>query len=178
MTGLKHNKQADNAEEVLSACSFSVNKTLPDHVREGCLNHLSNLTGFDAVVNEELRCGYVRNRVVVPQGTANLFQKTHGGFLMYLVDVTACMAGYSLGKHNVTQHASLDFIRGIELHENVSVEASVVHDGRTTALVETKIKDSFGRICVVAMVSLFFVGPVLEDEKIPEPYFGRNPGVA
>ena len=150
---------------------------LPAHLREGCLNHLSDLGGFDAVVNEELRRGFVRNRVTTPLATSNLFRKVHGGYLMYLVDVTACMAGYTLGKHNVTQQTSLNFIRGVEVGDCVAVEARAVHDGSSTALVETRIVDSAGRTCVLATVSLFFVGPVDPAAPPPEPYFPRNPGV-
>ena len=150
---------------------------LPGYLREGCLNHLSDLGGFDALRNEELRRGFVRNRIVMPPETANLFRKVHGGFLMYLVDVTACMAGYSLGKHNVTQHTSLDFVRGVELADDAAIEARVLHDGRSTALVDAAIVDSAGRLCVRATVTLFFVGPVDPDAPPPTPYLGRNPGV-
>ena len=151
--------------------------SLPGYLREGCLNHLSDLKGFDALRNDELRRGYVRNRIVMPLDAANLFRKAHGGFLMYLVDATACMAGYSLGKHNVTQHVSFDFVRGVELADDVVVEARVLHDGRTTALVETTIVDSAGRLCVRATVTLFFVGAVDPCEEPPTPYLGRNAGV-
>ena len=152
--------------------------SLPAYLREGCLNHLSDIGGFDALRNDVLEVGYVRNRIIMPQNAANLFRKVHGGFLMYLVDVTACMAGYSLGKHNVTQHASFDFVRGLELADSVAVEARVLHDGRTTALVETTIVDSAGRLCVRATVTLFFVGLVDPDEPPPMPYLGRNAGVS
>ena len=62
---------------------------LPPYLREGCLNHLSDLGGFKALRNDLLRRGYVRNSVKVPQDAANLFRRAHGGFLMFLVDVTA-----------------------------------------------------------------------------------------
>ncbi|MEI3230967.1 MAG: hotdog domain-containing protein [Gordonibacter pamelaeae] len=81
---------------------------------------MSDLGGFAAVANEELRRGFVRNRVAAPPEASNLFGKVHGGFLMYLVDVTACMAGYTLGKHNVTQQASLNFMRGVEVGDRVA----------------------------------------------------------
>ena len=150
---------------------------LPAYLREGCLNHLSDLGGFTAVVSEELRRGFVRNRVAAPPETSNLFRKVHGGYLMYLVDVTACMAGYTLGKRNVTQQASLNFIRGVEVGDSVAVEARVLHDGSSTALVEVRIVDGNGRLCVTAEVGLFFVGSIDPAALPPEPYFPRNPGV-
>ncbi|WP_140396451.1 PaaI family thioesterase [Gordonibacter sp. An230] len=150
---------------------------LPPYLREGCLNHLSDLGGFEALRNDLLRRGYVRNRVKVPQDAANLFRRAHGGFLMFLVDVTACMAGYSMGKHNVTQHVSLDFVRGVSLGDELAIEARVLHDGRTTALVDTRVLDSVGRLCVKASCTLFYVGAVDSSEPPPKPYLGRNPGV-
>ena len=150
---------------------------LPPYLREGCLNHLSDLGGFKALRNDLLRRGYVRNSVKVPQDAANLFRRAHGGFLMFLVDVTACMAGYSMGKHNVTQHVSLDFTRGALLGDELVIEARVLHDGRTTALVEARVLDSTGRLCVKASCTLFYVGAVDPNEPPPEPYLGRNPGV-
>ena len=38
------------------------------YLREGCLNHLSDLRGFDAVRNDEVRPGFVRNVVTVHGG--------------------------------------------------------------------------------------------------------------
>ena len=138
---------------------------------------MSDLGGFEAVANEELRRGFARNLVTPPPAASNLFGKVHGGYLMYLVDVTACMAGYTLGKRNVTQQTSLNFIRGVEVGDRVAVEARAVHDGSSTALVEARIVDSAGRTCVLATVGLFFVGPVDPLAPPPAPYFPRNPGI-
>lgn len=160
-----------------AACRCAAGDALPAHLREGCLNHLSDLGGFDAVANEELRRGFARNLVTPPPAASNLFGKVHGGYLMYLVDVTACMAGYTLGKRNVTQQTSLNFIRGVEVGDRVAVEARAVHDGSSTALVEARIVDSAGRTCVLATVGLFFVGPVDPLAPPPAPYFPRNPGI-
>lgn len=144
------------------------------YLREGCLNHLSNLQGFDALRNAVLEQGRVVNHIVVPQGAANLFGKAHGGFLMTLVDMTACMAGYTMGKYNVTQHVSVEFAHGACLSDRLLVEACVLHDGRSTALVETRVLDSSGILCVHAMVTLFYVGTIDPDDPPPEPFLGRN----
>ena len=85
------------------------------YLREGCLNHLSDLRGFDAVRNDEVRPGFVRNVVTVPDGASNLYRCAHGGYLMQLVDVAACMAAWSLGKRVVTQQVSLNFTRSVKL---------------------------------------------------------------
>ena len=108
------------------------------YLREGCLNHLSDLRGFDAVRNDEVRPGFVRNVVTVPDGASNLYRCAHGGYLMQLVDVAACMAAWSLGKRVVTQQVSLNFTRSVKLGGSIRIEASVVHAGATSVLVERR----------------------------------------
>ena len=105
------------------------------YLREGCLNHLSDLRGFDAVRNDEVRPGFVRNVVTVPDGASNLYRCARGGYLMQLVDVAACMAAWSLGKRVVTQQVSLNFTRSVKLGGSIRIEASVVHAGATSVLV-------------------------------------------
>ena len=141
--------------------------TIPDYLRQGCLNHFGELSGFDELENVELRRGHVVNAIRVPAGMANLFSRAHGGFLMYLVDIAACMAGYSLGQHNVTQHVSIDFIHGVQLGELIFTEADVIHEGHHTAVVQTRIYNEDHRLCVDANVTLFFVGEV--DPLAPPP---------
>ena len=91
------------------------------YLREGCLNHLSDLRGFDAVRNDEVRPGFVRNVVTVPDGASNLYRCAHGGYLMQLVDVAACMAAWSLGKRVVTQQVSLNFTRSVKLGGSIRI---------------------------------------------------------
>lgn len=152
----------------------SVDGSLPEYVVEGALNHLSDLGGFDAVHCTCMRPGFVRNEVVVPQAAANLHRRAHGGFLMQLVDVAGCMAGYTLGRANVTLQVSLSFLRPVELGDRAAVEARVVHAGRTTTVVDVVVEDGAGRACVSATVTLFNVWELGEDVAVPQPFFPRN----
>ena len=147
------------------------------YLREGCLNHLSDLRGFDAVRNDEVRPGFVRNVVTVPDGASNLYRCAHGGYLMQLVDVAACMAAWSLGKRVVTQQVSLNFPRSVKLGGSIRIEASVVHAGATSVLVETSIKDEDGRTCLLSTALLHVTGTIDPGDPLPEPPLGRNSGV-
>lgn len=115
------------------------------YLREGCLNHLSDLRGFDAVRNDEVRPGFVRNVVTVPDGASNLYRCAHGGYLMQLVAIR--------------------------------IEASVVHAGATSVLVETSIKDEDGRTCLLSTALLHVTGTIDPGDPLPEPLLGRNSGV-
>lgn len=143
-------------------------------IQEGCLNHLSDLRGFEAVENETLEPGYVVNEVTVPDGATNLHGKAHGGFLMQLVDVAACMAGYSMGKMNVTQSVDIHFVGTVSINDRISISALVVHDGRTLQIVEVRIIDSSGKLCTRATATLFVVGEVDAETEAPRPFFPRN----
>lgn len=147
---------------------------LPSYLREGVLNHLSDMRGFDAVRNAQMRAGFVRNELVVPDGASNLFRRAHGGFSLALVDTAACMAAYTLGKRVVTLQCSCSFTAPVEIGEPAAVEATVIHAGGTTVVSKVEISDSRGRLCVSATVTMYVVGTVGEADGVPQPFFPRN----
>lgn len=147
---------------------------LPPYLVEGALNHLSDLRGFDAVRNVELREGFVRNELVVPEGASNLFGNAHGGFSLVMIDNAACMAGYTLGKRVVTLQCSCNFMRPVLIGAVMVVEATVIHAGRTTIVVRVEVADAQDEVCVASTVTLYAVGTVEESDPIPQPFFPRN----
>lgn len=151
---------------------------LPAYLREGVLNHLSDMRGFDAVRNTQMREGFVRNELVVPDGASNLFRKAHGGFSLALVDTAACMAAYTLGKRVVTLQCSCSFMAPVSIGETVAVEATVIHSGGTTVVSRVEIVDPHGCSCVSATVTMYVVGTVGENDEIPQPFFARNEGAS
>lgn len=140
---------------------------LPSYIRQGCLNHLHDMQGYKQVRNIVLEPGHVVNEAVAGPGISNLHHGVHGGFLMYLIDVTGCMAGYSCGKHNVTLSVSISFLHALKLQDKLTVEATMMHNGRSTGLAEVRIFDSQGRLCTTGSVHLFFTAPVEEGEPVP-----------
>ena len=88
---------------------------------------------------------------------------------MQLVDVAACMAAWSLGKRVVTQQVSLNFTRSVKLGGSIRIEASVVHAGATSVLVETSIKDEDGRTCLLSTALLHVTGTIDPGDPLPEP---------
>lgn len=147
---------------------------LPPYLREGVLNHLSDMRGFDAVRNTQMRAGFVRNELVVPDGASNLFRRAHGGFSLALVDTAACMAAYTLGRRVVTLQCSCSFTAPLRIGEAATVDATVVHAGGTTVVARVEISDPRGHVCVSATVTMYVVGTVGEDDEVPQPFFPRN----
>lgn len=140
---------------------------MPEYLRQGCLNHLHDMQGYDQVRNLVLEPGHVVNEALPGPGISNLHHKTHGGFLMYLIDITGCMAGYSCGKHNVTLSVNISFLHALPLGEPIRAEAQLLHNGRSTGLAEVRLLNAQGRLCANASVHLFFTGPVTPDEPVP-----------
>ncbi|MGN0959903.1 MAG: PaaI family thioesterase [Coriobacteriales bacterium] len=146
---------------------MSSSDEMPDYVRQGCLNHIHEMQGFGDIRNLVLEPGHVVNEALPGAGVSNLYHKAHGGYLMYLVDITACMAGYACGKHNVTLSANVSFARSLLLDAPIRIEAQLLHNGRSTGLAEVKLYDEQGRVCTTATVTLFFTVPVTPDEPVP-----------
>ncbi len=146
---------------------------MDERIREGCLNHISDVGGFDAMRNAVLEPGHVVNRLSVPQNAANLFDTAHGGFLMTLLDETACMAGYSLGKSNMTLQSNFNFIAPPRVGDEIFICCDVIHDGTTTQVVDARIDDGKGAVFVKASFTLHIVAEVDPDAAVPEPYLGR-----
>lgn len=147
---------------------------LAPYLVEGALNHLSDLQGFRAVRNVELREGFVRNELVVPEGASNLFRNAHGGFSLVMIDNAACMAGYTLGKRVVTLQCNCNFMRPVLIGAAMAVEATVVHAGKTTIVVRVEVLDAQGAVCVASTVTLYAVGAVAESDPIPQSFFPGN----
>lgn len=148
--------------------------TLAPYLVEGALNHLSDLQGFRAVRNVELREGFVRNELVVPEGASNLFRNAHGGFSLVMIDNAACMAGYTLGKRVVTLQCNCNFMRPVLIGAAMAVEATVVHAGKTTIVVRVEVLDDQDVVCVASTVTLYAVGAVAESDPVPQSFFPRN----
>lgn len=147
---------------------------IPRYLAEGALNHLSDLRGFDAVHNQELRKGFVRNVLTMPEGASNLFRNAHGGFILSLVDVAACMAGYTLGKAVVTLQCDCNFLRPLHIGDEVTIDATVIKGGRSTIVTRVELFNSEGEACATSLVTLFIVGEIGPDDPIPQPFFPRN----
>ena len=90
----------------------------------------------------------------------------HAGALLTLADTTATLASMywssgtldgSAAQFPFTIQLSTNFLRNTN-HGTVRAEATPVHRGRTTMVVETRISDADGRLLIVVTTTHLFVG--------------------
>jgi len=90
----------------------------------------------------------------------------HAGALLTLADTTATLACMywssgildgSADQFPFTIQLSTNFLRNTN-HGTVRAEATPVHRGRTTMVVETRVSDAGGRLLIVVTTTHLFVG--------------------
>lgn len=139
---------------------------MEDYLVEGILHHFHGLSGFDSMRCVSIEPGRVVMKSKAHQGLENIYGNIHGGSIMTLVDMTASAAGYSLGKHVITLSSNTNFVRALPINnEDVKVVSEVVHNGRSTMIVETKIYSPEGKVAVRNTTTMYI--PKLVDPGDP-----------
>ena len=87
------------------------------------------------------------------------------------------MGALARGERWGTQQGGRNFMPCVKLGGSIRIEASVVHAGATSVLVETSIKDEDGRTCLLSTALLHVTGTIDPGDPLPEPLLGRNSGV-
>lgn len=140
---------------------------MEDYLVEGTLEHIHGLSGFDSMRLVAMEPGRVVVKSKAHSGLENIYGNVHGGSIMTLVDMTASAAGYTLGKHVITLSSNTNFVRALPINnEDMKVVSEVVHNGRNTMIVETKIFDSRGKICVRNTTTMYVPKLVGADDPI------------
>jgi uncharacterized protein (TIGR00369 family) len=131
------------------------------------LHHIHGLSGFDSMRLVAMEPGRVVVKSKAHKGLENIYGNIHGGSIMTLVDMTASAAGYSLGKHVITLSSNTNFVRALPINdEDVKVVSEVVHNGKTTIIVETKIYNSVGKVAVRNTTTMYVPYKVNPDDPI------------
>lgn len=117
--------------------------------------------------NEVLEPGFVRNTAIVPDQARNTHGFAFGGYLIGLVDCTACGAPWTLGKRVVTQTMDTHFLRSAKVGDRIVVEARSVHCGRSSAVAEVRMTsaDDPAHVLLTSTVTMHITGPVVD---VPE----------
>ncbi|MDO4533443.1 MAG: PaaI family thioesterase [Coriobacteriia bacterium] len=140
---------------------------MEDYLLEGVLHHFHGLSGFDSMRCVAIEPGRVVMKSKAHSGLENIYGNVHGGSIMTLVDMTASAAGYSLGKHVITLSSNTNFVRALPINnEDVKVVSEVVHNGKSTMIVETKIYDGRGKVCVRNTTTMYVPKLVHPEDPI------------
>lgn len=139
---------------------------MEDYLVEGILHHFHGLSGFESMRCVAIEPGRIVMKTKAHSGLENIYGNIHGGSIMTLVDMTASAAGYSLGKHVITLSSNTNFVRALPIDgEDVKVVSEVVHNGKSTMIVETKIYNKQGKVAVRNTTTMYI--PMLVDPDEP-----------
>ena len=131
------------------------NMSMIEQAREQLVkNPYGMITGMEF---EELERDHCRGSLELKEQVSNIYGTMHGGALFTLADMCMGAAARSDGNRYVTQNASVNYIRGV-FKGTAHCEANVLHRGKTMCVVEGRITDDDGNLCLSATFSFFCLG--------------------
>ncbi|MDR3288050.1 MAG: PaaI family thioesterase [Peptococcaceae bacterium] len=123
--------------------------------------------------------GEVRISMDVRHELTNLVKTLHGGAVASMLDVAMNLACASLQKRVLVLEFNTNFTRGAKEGNTVYALSKVIHNGKRTMVVESKVIDIEGKIMAQARGTFFVIGEFhqeeKEDDKIFENYFSERP---
>lgn len=113
----------------------------------------------DAIVIDRVeKPGFVHFTCNVPESLGNYRGGIHGGTAYFIGEIGAGFAAYSLGRENVCQTASINFIKAVPTCL-VEVTTETLHAGRSTAVIRvTSRRASDGKLLFESTHTMFLMG--------------------
>ena len=140
---------------------------LDDFIVQYCKNDIRDLKGFDRTECISVELGHFVVRAHPDRGCVNDLGTVHGGFLLALADMAAAGAADSYGKSNATMTVSANFFRSVDVGvDYFDIEATAVHVGRRTMVIEVVMTRPDGKIAFKATHTM----AVLGDELLPQTW--------
>lgn len=94
----------------------------------------------------------------VTEHNLNLRGFAHGGYLFSLCDIGSGTMVYSQGLDCVTLNSSINYLRGAQPGDVLTISVKAVHWGGKTIVNEVTITNQEGRAMVRATVTMFVMG--------------------
>lgn len=124
---------------------------------ERSVGPLGDALGITSELQEGGRC---RMRLQVDPAWHNPHGVLHGGAVYTLIDYSmggAVMSGLAEGQHCTTIEVKVSYLSPVR-EGTLTVETSVVKQGRNVAFVESKVTDDSGRLVATGSGSMFIFG--------------------
>lgn len=116
---------------------------------------LSEIRVFENYKIESLEEGHAILSTVVTESSLNYYKITHGGYLFTLCDQMGGIIARSIGVKSVTSQATINYLKPGLLGEKLFVEGNLLHNGRSTQIVEASVKNEKGRLLTKATLTMF-----------------------
>ena len=105
--------------------------------------------------------GYVKLQLKITPDALNPYGMIHGGMLFTMSDSCAGLCAITLGHKAVTLNSSISFLTSVG-SGMIYAESELVHAGKTTTVVQVKIRDERDRLLCSSTFTMFSLGSILE----------------
>ena len=101
--------------------------------------------------------GFAKGRIRLQDKHLNSWKAVHGGCLFTLADTIGGIAGITCIGNAVTISGNINYLSPAMDTEYITAEATVIHSGRTTAVVDVIIKADDGRALTKSTLTFYKV---------------------
>ena len=151
-------------------------KELPAWLKEYLLERYkhSSYANFLQMEILDLCAGETTVSMFVGHELTNLSHILHGGAVGSLLDMAMNLACFSTGRHATVLGFNTNFLGGAREGETVRAVATVLHSGRSTMVVESRIIDGKGKLLAKGRGTFLATEPITPEDqplkKEPSPY--------
>lgn len=143
------------------------NIKLDDNLPLGAKNFIKNAShrnmSLESLLVEEAKPGFIKMSVEVNPQTSNPYGMIHGGVLFTLADSVAGLTCITLNKKVVTLSSNIHYIRSAK-SGRVHASPRILHNGRTTVLLEVDMVDDASNLISKASFNMFVISDMKEYE--------------
>ncbi len=125
----------------------------------------SSYANFLRVEILELCAGETTFAMKVRHELTNLSGILHGGAVGSLIDMAMNLACFSLGKQATVLGFNTNFLLGAKEGDTVKASAKVLHNGKSTMVVESRVTDHEGKLLAKARGTFFVVGLIIPEKS-------------
>ncbi|MFC3928090.1 PaaI family thioesterase [Streptococcus caprae] len=119
---------------------------------------LHEIVAFDNYEVISIESGHVVVSTVVSKQSLNVYGNAHGGFLFTLCDQISGMTVMSTGFDAVTLQSNVNYLKGAKEGDTLTIEGQMIHNGRTTKVVEVTITNKAQQLVTRGSFTMFVIG--------------------
>ncbi|MBJ8325260.1 PaaI family thioesterase [Streptococcus pacificus] len=120
--------------------------------------HFKELRIFENYHMETVEEGHVVMTTKVTPSSLNYYGNTHGGYLFALSDQVSGLVVRTTGFESVTLQSNINYLKAGHLDDTLSIEGKVVHNGRTTKVIDVVIRNEKKNVLTKASFTMFITG--------------------
>lgn len=125
------------------------------------LHEIRAFENYEIKLAEE---GHIILETKVVKHSLNYYGNAHGGYLFTLCDQIAGLVSRSTGVNAVTLQSNINYLKAGNLGDILTIEGRLIHNGRTTKIVDTAITNDRGDLISKASFTMFVTGKQVDND--------------